>query len=130
MDIERTYDLSLPRKVVFDAWISEETVIAPAARMQVDPVVGGIYCLVMPDGSRMVGRFSEFQPSARVGYSWQWEGSSEVTSVDVTFSDLGGGGCRVFIAHRGFESVESRDRHASGWDAYISGLKNHLVARG
>lgn len=122
---EKTYALAFPRRVVFDAWVSEETVIAPAAGMQVEPRVGGAYRLEMPDGSQMNGAFSEFTARRSVRYSWQWAGSPESTEVAVEFADAPNG-TTVAVQHSGFDSAESLSNHAQGWDGYVSGFVAHL----
>jgi len=122
---EKTYALPFPRGVVFDAWVSEETVIAPAAGMHVDPQVGGVYRLEMPDGSQMNGAFSEFTAGSSLRYSWQWDGSPESTQVAVVFADAPNGST-VAVNHSGFDSAESLSNHAQGWDGYISGFAAHL----
>lgn len=122
---EKTYALPFPRDVVFDAWVSAQTVIAPAARMHVEPRVGGAYRLEMPDGSQMNGVFSEFNADSSVRYSWQWAGSPESTEVAVDFADAPVG-TTVTVQHSGFDSADSLSNHAQGWDGYVSGFVAHL----
>jgi uncharacterized protein YndB with AHSA1/START domain len=47
MHLKKTYELSFPLEMVYDAWVSSDTVIPPATAMDVKPVVGGHYRLIM-----------------------------------------------------------------------------------
>jgi uncharacterized protein YndB with AHSA1/START domain len=65
MQIEKTYELPFPPSVVYDAWVSSDTVIPPATAMDIDPIVGGHYRLIMetPDfNGKNEGRFCWLNP--------------------------------------------------------------------
>jgi len=47
MVIEKQYDLRIPPAEVYRAWVSSDTVISPATSMDIEPVVGGYYRLIM-----------------------------------------------------------------------------------
>ncbi len=128
MQIEKFYKLPFGVARVFAAWVSSDTVIAPATRMNVEPRIGGLYQLFMEGGeieARCEGRFSEFEPGRRVRYSWEWNGDGEVSEITVRFSALGAG-CRVDVTHDGFDRPESIAMHDAGWDSYIKGFIAHL----
>lgn len=131
MDIEKTYELPFPRAVVFDTWVSSDTVIVPADEMIVEGVSGGRYELIMhgPDGgARNAGRFHSVAKNERVVYTWEWNGDGEVTVIDVTFQDAGEN-TKISLSHRGFKTEHSRAMHESGWDSYITGLIGFIRAR-
>ncbi len=46
LDIEKSWNIDAPRKQIYDQWVSENTVIAPAIRIEIEPEVGGKYLLV------------------------------------------------------------------------------------
>ncbi len=129
MDIHKIYHLPNDVRTVFAAWVSSDTVIAPAAKMYVEPRIGGAYHLFMnaeDSTPSNAGTFSIFQPEHRVVYDWEWYGDGEVTTIDVTFT-AEGSGTRIDLTHSGFRHQKSHDMHDSGWDSYIAGLKAHLA---
>ena len=128
MDFEKTYEIPFPTATVYAAWMSSDTVIAPAKRMRVVPKVGGAYQLFMQDTGKTPscqGKFSEVFANSRIRYSWQWENDEEVTDITVSFSP-NPQGTQVTILHQGFVSSASHDNHAKGWDNYILGFTDFL----
>ena len=130
--IDAQYRIPFPREQVYAAWVSSDTVIAPATAMDVLPEVPGHYRLFMRgDGfeARCEGAFELVEPGARVRYSWEWNGDGEVTTIDVRFAD-DADGTLVTLRHEGFAKADSRSAHASGWDAYVEGFTAYLAAAG
>lgn len=125
----KTYVVGFPLEVVFATWVAEDTVVAPAEKMEIEPRVGGVYRLLMPGGGAMEGVFSRYAENERVTYSWNWVGSDETTEVDVTFR-AHPDGTEVGVTHSGFQSKESLELHASGWDSYLDGFEAHIRAGG
>lgn len=128
MKIEKSYEISFPVEVVYEAWTASTTVIAPATSMDIDPQVGGHYRLFMdtPDFSgKNEGVFSRVDPLSRLTYSWEWNEDGEVSIIDVRFSKTASG-TRIELTHSGFSSEDSRSNHDSGWDNYIQGFTEHL----
>ncbi|MEX0317146.1 MAG: SRPBCC domain-containing protein [Ruegeria sp.] len=128
MNIDKEYELPFPVSEVFTAWVSSETIIPPASRMNIEPVPGGCYELFMdgPDGGASNrGRFHLVQPNERLVYTWEWNGDGEVTVIDVTFQS-DGPQTRLRLSHRGFLSEDSAKMHDAGWDSYIQGLTDHI----
>ncbi|MHA1564878.1 MAG: SRPBCC family protein [Alphaproteobacteria bacterium] len=130
MNIDKAYELSFSAEKVFATWVSSDTVIAPATRMDIDPVVGGHYRLFMetPDYSaRAEGVFLVVEAGSHIRYSWEWNGDGEVTEIDVAFTP-NGSGTRLRILHTGFTKEESVAMHESGWDSYVEGLVTFVSA--
>jgi len=128
MEISKVYQLPFPIEQVYQAWVSSNTVIAPATAMEIDPVVGGHYRLIMqtPEFSgRNEGEFLLVEVGKHVRYTWEWNNDGEVTEIDVSFSGTDKS-TRVTILHTGFQKQESLDNHASGWDSYIAGFREFL----
>lgn len=125
LDFEKSYELPMPLARVYEAWVSEATVIPPASRMRVEPKPGGVYRLEMQEDLAMEGRFLEVEPGARLVYTWQWTGDDESTEVAVNFRAVGDA-TQVTISHTGFVTEVSLANHAQGWDSYIEGLIAHL----
>ena len=74
MDIEKIYELPFPVGDVYGAWTSPDTVVPPATRMEVEPIVGGPYRVIIetPDFSaRTDGKFLVVEPERRVRYTWE-----------------------------------------------------------
>ena len=123
--IEKTYVIAHPLNRVFAAWVSEQTVIPPAARMEIEPRVGGAYRLIMPDDSKMQGEFLAFEDGARLVYTWQWVGDDEATTVEVNFA-AEGEATRVMLTHGEFTSEAGFANHSEGWDNYVRAFEAHL----
>ncbi|MEM7303312.1 MAG: SRPBCC domain-containing protein [Pseudomonadota bacterium] len=132
MQTKKIWEIALERNAVFNAWVSSDTVIAPAASMDIKPVVGGHYRLFMEAGSDAPsneGKFLEIDRNELVKYTWNWVGSDEVTTITVRFLAADNGGTRIELLHEGFLTLESRDMHDAGWDSYFTGLKQYLLSK-
>jgi uncharacterized protein YndB with AHSA1/START domain len=124
MDIEKTFELPFSPEAVYAAWVSSGTVIPPATSMDIDPVVGGHYRLVVKDDqwdTQNEGKFLEVEENKHLRYTWEWNKDGDVTEIDVTF-DAAATGSRLTLVHSGFKSQENYDNHDAGWDGYIQGL--------
>lgn len=130
--IDKTYELNFPVARVYAAWVSSDTVIAPATAMDVLAEVGGHYRLIMdlPDfKGRNEGVFRAVEPEQRLCYTWEWNNDGEVSNIDVRFSATPTG-CRIDLSHSGFHSDASAERHATGWDSYMAGFEALLKSEG
>jgi len=128
MKIEKTYQLAFPVGQVYSAWVSSDTVISPATAMDIDPVVGGHYRLIMetPDfAGRNEGKFLVVEDGKHILYTWEWNGDGEVSEIDVEFLPTESG-TRIELIHSKFQKQESVDQHSSGWDSYIEGFAAFL----
>ena len=123
----KTYLIEHSLEKVYTYWISNSTLITPVIKIEIDPWVGGVYRLELMDGSVMSGKFSQVSNNKALSYSWQWQGSDEITRVDVQFH-VHVAGTEVQIKHGEFLSEQSLLQHAQGWDNYISGFKNYLMS--
>ncbi len=124
MELRQSYLIPFPVRRTYAAWVSSDTVIAPATKMDIDPVVGGHYRLIMESPefvSRNEGRFLIVEPERHIRYTWEWNGDGEVSEIDVSFSEAPEG-TRVSIIHSGFQTAESRENHSKGWDSYVRGF--------
>lgn len=131
MDIAKSVEMPFAADIVFRAWVSSDTVIPPATSMDIDPVQGGHYRLLMETADRSMrneGTFLEVNPGKHVRYTWEWNGDGEVTEIDVTFVPISSG-TEIRLRHSGFRSDESRSMHDAGWDSYFAGLMEHLTRR-
>jgi uncharacterized protein YndB with AHSA1/START domain len=129
MKIEKNYDLPFSLERVYSAWVSSDTVIPPATRMDILPEVGGHYRLFMATldfQSKNEGEFLRVEPNARVTYTWEWNGDGEVSTIDVVFTRTDGG-THIALTHEGLQTAESVANHDAGWDSYIEGFKTHLA---
>ncbi len=125
---EKTYQVPFDTGTTYDYWVSSDTVIPPAASMNIDPREGGVYQLVMPGGFSMNGKFTEVEPGKALRYSWLWDGDDEESVVSVTFS-ANADGTAVHIIHGEFATQEAYDNHATGWDSYVEGFTAFVRAR-
>ena len=130
MQFEKTYELPYQARDVFAAWTSPEAVVPPATRLDLNPVVGGYYRLILEtpeQTSRAEGIFFAVEKDRRVRYTWEWNRDGEITEIEVTFKDCESGS-RLKILHSGFHSEESCNQHKIGWDNYVEGLEGLLAA--
>ena len=97
--------------------------------MDVDPVVGGHYRLIMETpgySARNEGVFLVVEAGKRIRYTWEWNRDGEVTEIDVTFSACDTG-TRIDLVHSGFLSEDTSNAHSTGWDSYVEGLTEFLA---
>ncbi|MBT8078683.1 MAG: SRPBCC domain-containing protein [Gammaproteobacteria bacterium] len=128
MRIQKRFHIPFPPDDVYAAWVSSDTVIPPATAMDINPVVGGHYILIMKSPefeARSEGRFIAVTPGQHVRYTWEWNGDGEVSEIDVRFRPATGG-TTVELEHSGFTRAESAKMHDSGWDSYVAGLVHYL----
>lgn len=128
MTISKSYTLPFSVERVYEAWVSSKTVIPPATRMDINPVVGGHYRLFIESPefvAQCEGEFLAVEPGKHVRYSWEWNKDGEVTEIDVTFTQDGEATVMTLL-HSGFRNPDSQTAHDQGWDSYIEGLKSFL----
>lgn len=128
LELRRSYDVAFPRETVYSTWVSSDTVIAPATAMDIEPIVGGHYRLIMKSAdfeAKNEGRFLLVEPGRHIRYTWEWNNDGEVSEIDVTFTETEAG-TRIEIHHSGFDKPESVEIHATGWDNYIAGLERFI----
>lgn len=128
MKIEKHCRLPFGVKQVYATWISSDTIIAPATRMDINPVIGGHYRLFI-EGPEFTaaceGAFSKIIPNELLQYSWEWNGDGGISEITVKFkgSDIS---TDIQLTHDKFATEESVSMHDTGWDSYIDGLIDHL----
>ncbi len=76
-----------------------------------------------PDGTERTwiheGEVLEADPPNRLSFSWISEGTHhQKTTVDLTLAP-DDGGTLVTLEHRGFNSQDTADGHAEGWDIFL-----------
>jgi uncharacterized protein YndB with AHSA1/START domain len=128
MEIDKSYFFPFSPEVVFAAWTSSNTVIAPATRMDIVPVLGGKYHLFVESAefvSTNKGKFLDIVQDEFLKYSWEWNDDGEVTIITVKFR-VDANGTRIHLHHSGFINAESVKMHDSGWGSYFEGLKEYL----
>jgi uncharacterized protein YndB with AHSA1/START domain len=83
-----------------------------------EPEVGGRVYEVTDKGEQDWARVREFDPPNRFLLEWLI-GDAGGTEVEVTFAPEGPG-TRVVLEHRGFTSLDPRERYESGWDVVLA----------
>ncbi len=90
----------------------------------IQAVPGGIFRMVMANGTTAEGRFVQLVPDARVVFTWGWQGSASVppgsSIVEIELAP-DGDGTLVRLTHRGLPA-EERAIHAVGWEHYLPRL--------
>ena len=108
-------------------WWGPEGFTVPSHAIDARP--GGSWRTTMrsPDGKSQTvsGRYSAIEPPRRLVFSWAWEDERGVrgheTEVTVTFAPVPGG-TKLVLVQKEFDSKESRDRHAHGWESTFNCL--------
>jgi uncharacterized protein YndB with AHSA1/START domain len=132
--LRRTYSATAQR--LFDAWTHPETaarflgpgeITIPEIEMNVRP--GGTYRIVMllPDGERYIARgtYRDVRPPERLSMTWRWEEDDPADERDTLLTlefNAVPGGTELILTHEQLRSVESRDRHAHGWEQILEQL--------
>jgi len=130
MQIDSNWYLPFSPAEVYAAWVSNDTVIPPATEMDIKAEVGGHYRLTaVGDGftAKNAGTFISVEQGRRLVYSWNWQGDEEITRVEVDFNPHPEG-CELHLRHGKFTSKESLENHDNGWNSYVAGLRELMLA--
>ena len=91
-----------------------------------DPRAGGRYRVEVLPGDVATGEFVELDRPRRLVHTWGWEspsGSVPPGSTRVAFDLIPRDeGTLVRVTHSGLPHAAAADRHARGWDHYLSRL--------
>lgn len=123
----------------FDRWWPRRNTIgkAPLARAVIEPKAGGRWYGVDVDGGEDDwGEVLAWEPPARLLLAWRINAKFAYdpavhTEVEVRFTDLGDGGCRVDFEHRHLErlgegAAQAAERLRGGWAPILDAF--HVVA--
>lgn len=126
-----------PLARVFDAWTNARQLQlwfapgdmrVPEAAADVRP--GGRYRIVMEraDGEQRVvtGEYRDVVPNQRLAFTWQWEGSKDITLVELAFKALDPDNTELRLVHSQFTAAQDRDMHGQGWAGCIAKLRTQL----
>jgi uncharacterized protein YndB with AHSA1/START domain len=119
-------------KTAFDRWVIPEQLTLwwpPVA--EVEPGPGGSYHFSWPaQGWHLRGRFTDFEPGARLAYTWRWDhdpGDAE-TIVSIRFDALPAGGIFLTLTHGPYPDTEAgrsrRQEHLDGWMYFLGRLES------
>jgi len=143
-------ELDAPRELIWSAWtepghIREWLQLGEGMAtesVKADLRAGGKFRIQQKaaDGEffTAAGTYLEVRPPERLVYTWDWEkdgSGSEFgelegneTRVTVEFRAVGKR-TELVLTHEKFASVESRDRHEEGWQAWIGKLAEFVEAK-
>lgn len=132
-----TETFAAPLSQVFSAWIDVDVIrrwFAPGDMHVPEAVVdvrpGGRYRIVMEDvdGAQhiAVGEYQNVVVNERLSFTWQWEGSDAVTSVEIAFRAIDANNTELHLAHSRFVETDARDKHGVGWTGCLVNLRNYL----
>lgn len=107
-------------------WPADHTVSGdPAARIVLEPGVGGRLLEVTPSGAEHVwGQVTTWEPPDVLGYTWHLgRDATAATDVLITFTPAADG-TRVEIRHTGWEALGAeagvwRERNHQGWSTLL-----------
>lgn len=134
-DLELTVHktINAPAKVVFDAWLSPDTIKKFMVPMQgayvseatTDPSIGGDFFINFMAGEQAIphkGTYKEITPHSRLVFSWQAPHSADGSLVTLTFDPKGDNATDVTLHHQKFLSEESLENHKGGWTSILETL--------
>jgi uncharacterized protein YndB with AHSA1/START domain len=110
---------------------SEKWVEWQSESASLDPREGGLFALVMANGMRARGQFTELDPPKKVVFTWGWVDrpgippGSTVVTIELTAVD---GGTRLVLTHSDLPEDE-RAEHRLGWETHLPRLA-HVAAGG
>lgn len=123
-DIETLFDLwTKPEHL--KRWHHPHPTLFTTPEATVDLRVGGTYTIIMqgPDGRRVVGgEFTEIQRPTLLAYTWQWEGSDEVSNVRIAFH-AAEDGTKIILTHVHLDTATSAEAHHKGWEGCLGVLE-------
>jgi uncharacterized protein YndB with AHSA1/START domain len=140
--LELKYVFDAPRERVWRAWTDPAALkqwfrtapdfTTPVA--EVDLRVGGRFRLGMqgPGVDEMyiaTGEYLEIQPPEKLVFTWTWEGTEDPETLVTVELRSAGSKTEVKLRHEGFEAVESRDLHASGWQGCLTQLAAYATVK-
>ncbi len=129
--LRRTYSASPAR--VYEAWTTSELLarfLGPGdvqARVpEFDARIGGRFRIEMhrPDAEAYVayGEIRELVPNARIVMTWTWEEDDPADERETMLTielTPNGTGTDLELTHTQLASLDSRERHAEGWNAIL-----------
>ncbi|MEX0807443.1 MAG: SRPBCC domain-containing protein [Dongiaceae bacterium] len=114
----------------YAAWMGPENF--KVERCELDLRSGGRYRLFLRsnEGEEHVasGEFQEIIPNERLVFTWGWETEGRrgtETTVTIEFRDHAKG-TQIKLTQSVFETLESRDEHAEGWESSLVCLEKYL----
>lgn len=103
---------------------AEKWVLWQGVATSLDPRVGGLFTIDMPNGTRSRGEFVEMEPNRRVVFTWGWIDHPGVppgsTTVEILLEE-DQGGTLLTLTHSGLPPEEAL-LHQEGWDHYLPRL--------
>lgn len=133
-------DFAAPRALVFAAWTQSGHMKQwsaphgfkmPVSEGELRPGGSWRAVMVMPDGTKLglAGVYRKVVPDKLLVFTHHWEGpeAGPETVVTVRFADAPDGGTRIKFEQTGFDSAESREGHAGGWNECFERLDVLLV---
>ena len=121
--IDKTRRL-VPRARLYAAWVSSDTVIPPATRMDVQPEVAPLSLVEKPDGVTGTGIFEVAEPGPRLRLGLGRRSSYAHRS---RLRGCGRGPRHAApLRHTELENDDAIAAHDAGWDAYVEKLTARL----
>ncbi|OMH38016.1 SRPBCC domain-containing protein [Motiliproteus sp. MSK22-1] len=134
LTINRKFDA--PVNKLFDAWCKPEVIrqwFAPGnmsvPEAEADVQVGGKYRIVMQDpddNSQHIvgGEYQEVENNQKLAFTWQWEGSPNITHITLTFSPIDENSSELRLCHSEFADQQTCEKHEMGWNGCLAKLIN------
>lgn len=134
LNVRRIYSAAPQR--VFRAWTVPAEVQKwwgpggfTSPQVEIDLRVGGRFRIAMqpPEGDLvyLTGEYREVVPPKKLVFTWQWEGSPDVTLVTLEFADQGGM-TELSVKHENFPTQDQCERHDQGWNSMLDRLPGAL----
>jgi uncharacterized protein YndB with AHSA1/START domain len=137
-DVTLSRTIRVSREVVYDAWLDPQSLarfMCPApgtwvGRVDVDPVVGGAFEIVMVVGDSEIphtGVYRALERPSRLSFTWMSPMAGDGSLVDVALEAVDDSTTELTLIHRGLPNETSRVNHEGGWTHILETLADTLT---
>ena len=127
-----------PPEQVFDAWLDPvsaakwlfSTPNGEMLRAEIDPSVGGEFCIVERREDEVMehlGEYTELDRPRRLAFIFTVNLSDDVSDVTIDIAPAAGGADLTLTHAMGSQWASFADRTAKGWDMILDGLAETLA---
>lgn len=124
-DIVLEKHIAAPPSVVYQYLTdSEKWTLWQGVGATIDGALGGLFTVLMPNGTTSRGQFVELEPDRRVVFTWGWVDNPGIppgsTLVEISLEERSGE-TLLTLTHSSLPETEI-PLHSAGWNHYLSRL--------
>jgi uncharacterized protein YndB with AHSA1/START domain len=114
---------------VFDSWLKPQVPGTPwniADKLILNPVVDGLFFLLVGREIPHYGRFTAVDRPGRIEHTWMSPNTRGVESVVTVTFQKKGEGTLMTLVHQGIPDTEDGRGHEDGWNYFLDGFAKQL----